>query len=241
VTFGAGEPNETTLPDNALGEGMIVRFAADGTLAWARRARNDTTSGINAELMIGVEALPDGGAVVGGNFSGTTTFVPGEANETLLTTGGGDDTFFARYEADGDLAWARRIGGTSTDLFRSIVRTPAGEVIVAGRFSSPITLAPGEPEERIVTPVGGIALFVGHFDESGRLLHVWQAGAPGFGPSASGILASFPDGGLAALIAFDAAVRIGAGTPFEVPFTTTNPDDFVVAVIDRAGFAALPD
>ena len=66
----------------------MASYNADGTLAWARSA-----SGV---LSNGAAALADGSVAVTGNFGGTKTFGPGEANATSLTSDGSNDVFLFR-------------------------------------------------------------------------------------------------------------------------------------------------
>lgn len=98
VTFGAGESRETTL---AVGDGtsvFVARYAADGSLAWARAA-----PALNAQSL-GIDAFPDGSCIATGLFLlGTLTFAAGEPGEvTLMPVGPDSDFFLARFNADGD-------------------------------------------------------------------------------------------------------------------------------------------
>jgi hypothetical protein len=89
ATFGAGEPNETTLASPSGVATFVARYNPDGTLAWAKRAGGSEGNGITS--------LSDNSTVVTGYFGGSTTFGPGEPNETVLTSAGGMDIFVARF------------------------------------------------------------------------------------------------------------------------------------------------
>jgi hypothetical protein len=73
---------------------------------------------------MGVAVDQLGNSYVTGSFGGTTypnsgtaTFGPGEANQTVLTSAGrfSATSFIAKYDTNGILAWATRAGGTGTD------------------------------------------------------------------------------------------------------------------------------
>jgi hypothetical protein len=90
VTFGAGEPAETTL---STGPNEMTAFVgvleADGALRWMRK-------GASGQVNSQVTALSDGSIAIAGSFMGTLTLFPGEAAETTLASAGGQDVFVAR-------------------------------------------------------------------------------------------------------------------------------------------------
>ena len=77
---------------------MSQPVAAQGVL-WATRAGG---SGLDRAWAIAQDGL--GNTFVTGFFNGTATFGLGEANETTLASGGGDDMFVAQYDSSGLLA-----------------------------------------------------------------------------------------------------------------------------------------
>ena len=95
VTFGSVTLNSPVSSFSVF----IVRYNADGTVAWARLVSGNSRAG-------GVSAFADGSSVITGGIDGSVTFGAGEANETTLVGTGASDVFVARYNADGTLAWA---------------------------------------------------------------------------------------------------------------------------------------
>jgi uncharacterized delta-60 repeat protein len=92
ATFGPGEGNETELSSAGQVDIFIARYNPDGTLHWARRA-----GGTNYDRSYAISLLSDDSIVLSGSFEGSTTFDPGEANETMLSSAGDRDIFIARY------------------------------------------------------------------------------------------------------------------------------------------------
>ena len=54
---------------------------------------------------------------------------------TTLTSAGGDDTFFAKYDALGNLTWLKSAGGPGEDRAWDATVDGAGNVIGTGEFS----------------------------------------------------------------------------------------------------------
>ncbi|MEZ5966423.1 MAG: DUF2795 domain-containing protein [Planctomycetota bacterium] len=98
AVFGAGEPNQSVLyADGRSGQAnaFVARYAADGSLGWAKRV--GCPSGSTGSAIAG---QADGSVIVSGTFIGTATFGPGEPRQTQL-----DENYFAafvaRFNADG--------------------------------------------------------------------------------------------------------------------------------------------
>lgn len=86
---------------------------------------------------------PDGSVFVVGDFSGTFDFDPTVGTFALtsgLTAGkhpsSSRDAYVAKYDAMGNLAWARKFGGAGDDIARVVTYDPSGAVIVGGSFQA---------------------------------------------------------------------------------------------------------
>ncbi|MDY6986929.1 MAG: SBBP repeat-containing protein, partial [Thermodesulfobacteriota bacterium] len=91
ATFGAGEANETTLTSAGNFDIFVAKYAPSGALLWAKQA-----GGIYSDQGYGLAIDGSGNCLVTGSFEGTATFGAG-ANQTPLTSAGGDDIFVAKY------------------------------------------------------------------------------------------------------------------------------------------------
>ena len=102
VTFGSGEPNQTSLTSALAGfrDAFVAKYNSDGTLAWAKRA-----GGMLDDLGFGIAVDGLGNSYVTGIFAGTAIFGSGEPNQTSLTSAGMHDIFIAKFgggDRDGD-------------------------------------------------------------------------------------------------------------------------------------------
>ena len=77
-----------------------------------------------------------GNVCIVGIFRGTNVdFDPGAGN-LLLSSNGGDDTYFAKYDSSGNCLWAKSIGGTNDDIGMRIFVDDADNIYIAGWFGS---------------------------------------------------------------------------------------------------------
>ncbi len=159
AVFGGGEMNETSLTSVDGSDVYVARYAADGTLVWAKRA-----GGTNHDQATGVAVLSDSSLMLTGDFSRSLTFGPGEPNEISFTCDGlGTDVFVARYNADGSFAWAKRTEGASSEWARGVAALSDDSVAVIGSFYDTTTFGPGETNETTLTPAGNWDIFVARF------------------------------------------------------------------------------
>ncbi|MCX6644872.1 MAG: PKD domain-containing protein [bacterium] len=164
VIFGPGELNQTNLGAAGNFDIFIARYNPDGTLAWVKRAGGPGDDAYSTDKGFGITTLSDNSTVVTGQFGYTATFGPGEPNETVLTSAGYDDTFIARYNPDGTLAWAKRAGGIPfDDIGFGITSLSDNSIVVTGRFYGSATFGPGEPNQAVLTSAGGYDIFIAHF------------------------------------------------------------------------------
>ena len=93
ATFGSGEANETTLTSAGSSDIFVAKYDRHGLLLWAKRA-----GGTNVDEGHGIAVDGAGNSYVTGDFSGSATFGPGEANETTLTSTGLVNIFVAKFK-----------------------------------------------------------------------------------------------------------------------------------------------
>ena len=108
VTGGFGEVatfSQFTMKSAGQGDVFVAKYDPDGQLLWVRQA-----GGSEADLGRGIALDSAANVYVTGYFSGAASF-----EGTRLVSGGSSDVFLAKYDADGNLLWARSAGGTNSD------------------------------------------------------------------------------------------------------------------------------
>ncbi len=100
--------------------------------------------------------MDDGGTVV----VGETDSQDGELGDAL----GGRDAFALRVDADGNILWKRRFGGSLDDAFTQVLSTPDGGVVALGTTTS----TDGDAR----ASRGGMDAFLVRLNESGETLWI---------------------------------------------------------------------
>lgn len=124
ITFG-----NTTLTNAGGFDFYIVKYDAAGNVLWAKSA-----GGAKDDIGNSLSTDQNGNVFVTGLFySNTITF----GTTTLINAGiNADDIFIVKYDANGNVSWAKREGNYYYEYGKSIATDPNGDVIVTGCFSS---------------------------------------------------------------------------------------------------------
>jgi hypothetical protein len=219
--LGRGELGETTL---AATNGIyLARYRADCTLAWAREVVAPSSAGFGL-------VLSGGAIIVGGTFTGSATFGPGETLEATLTAAG-NDGFVARFESDGTFSWVKQqLAGGQTVQVMGLARATDGSLYVSGWFLGNVTFGPNEPGETSLSSTG-TPMFLARLADDGSLMWVRAAGGTTGWAEAAAVTA-LDDGGVALTGTVHASVVFGAGEPNETTITSGEngaDDDVLVA------------
>jgi hypothetical protein len=214
--FGLGEPNETVLdksgPTSYYPYSFVARYNADGTLAWVKsmgHAENDILCQAST-----VTPLTDRSVVVAGYWSWQATFGEGEPNETVLTSVGTADTFIARYDSDGSLAWAKDAGSSSQAMFCGQIKALSDDsIVLLGTYIGTATFGKGEPNETALPVSKGSDIFIAKYNSDGTL--AWAKNAGGAGDDFGNSLVQLLDSGIVIVGEFYGPATFGVGEPNE--------------------------
>ena len=245
----------TPIDDGILGEGnetVVVTLTADaayavgaqnsgtvtivdndpanvtaGSLLWATQSGGP---GLDRAWAIAQDGL--GNSFVTGFFNGTATFGLGEANETALASGGGDDMFVAQYDASGLLQWAKRAGGTGSDRGLGIAVDGSGNSYVTGLINGSATFGQGEVNQTTLNSAGIDDIFVAKYDSAGLLQWVRRAGGTG---SDQGISIAVDGSDTYLTGFFSGTATFGQGQTNQTTLSSAGIDDIFVAKYDSAG------
>lgn len=116
----------------------------------------------------------NGNVILLGEFGATVDFEPG-AGVTNLTSAGSTDGSVSKYDSDGNLIWAVRIGGTGIDTPISVDVDNSGNIYVAGTFQNTADFDPGAGTANLTT-LGGTDGFILKLDQDGNFVWVKQLG-----------------------------------------------------------------
>ena len=130
----------------ASSDPFFARYTTNGNLVWAKDIAG---SGESAGKNIFVDS--SGGIYLTGEFFGTSDFDPGTGTFSLTGTDA-KDIFYAKYNSNGGLLWADRIGGIGDQSGLSITADNAGNVYATGYFQGTIDFDPGAGVFNISSP-----------------------------------------------------------------------------------------
>lgn len=121
----AGSVNfeDEVLTSNGGWDAFILKLDTNGNKVWAH-----TEGGIEGDLGYGIATMPDGRCFVTGWFGNTIHF----HDNTTLTSMGGSDVLIFACDADGNLLWKRRAGGTAVEYGYKIAVDHYGNSYVTG-------------------------------------------------------------------------------------------------------------
>ena len=236
VTFGAGEPNETSLADvnGSSGEMFLAKYDSSGNLAWATQ-----TPDVPGSVAIGTGVALDRLAnayVVG---YGATLF---DGPTTTL-----HDAFIAKYDTVGQLVWTRSIAGNgSPAVANAVAVNSAGNAYITGSFTTSATFGLNEPNQRTLISLGGFFggdIFVARYATDGSFVSVTQAGGNAIDGGAEeagfGIAVDASDRAYVTGV-FSGRTTFGPGEPNETILATANGLDRDIFVASFAGAPSSP-
>lgn len=119
----------------------------------------------------------DGNVYFLGNFYDTIDFDP-STRKTEFISNGFADIVFAKYNSQGELIWARSIGGPIMETSYAFDLDIEGNLYIAGAFVQTVDLDPG-PSVQNYTAKGGPDIYISKFDQDGLL--VWAKVITGSG------------------------------------------------------------
>ncbi|MHC1705890.1 MAG: SBBP repeat-containing protein [Bacteroidales bacterium] len=106
---------------------FLVKCNTDGSVLWAQ---NPVGEGNDEARSIAID--PQGYVYGTGIFEGPEiTF-----GSVTLESSGAQDIFLVKYDAEGNVCWAKRVGNAGSDLVTSVTTDAEGNVILTGEFTS---------------------------------------------------------------------------------------------------------
>ncbi len=211
ITFGSTVLTNGTDPSWPYDEIFTVKYDPGGNVLWARSA-----VGIYEDDGTSIATDASGNVLVTGYFTspsltfGAITLVNAGGN---CSTSGCGNSFIAKYDANGNVLWAKAAGGTNGDDHGHAVSIDAsGNALVIGDFASP-TMAFGATVLNNSDSTGKTGdIFFVKYDVNGNVL--WAKAAGGSGNDVgNGIALSTTDNSVVVTGGFSSpSITLGAAT-----------------------------
>ena len=163
--FGQGN----TLTSAGSSDCFVQKLDADGNLLWVKRM-----GGIAYDAGNYITVDDAGNVYVGGVYFNTADFDPNEG-ETLLSSAGMSDMFIAKLNEQGDLLWAKSVGGEDYDNLFSATADAWGNVYLTGAFRGIADFDP-DGDTFYLTSTGVDDIFLLKLDAEGHFLWARRMG-----------------------------------------------------------------
>lgn len=186
------------------------------------------TAGDNGQA---IAVDPIGNVYTSGLFWSTVDFDPGPG-VTNLTSAGNRDVFITKMSEAGNLIWAKRMGGISSDLANGMTVDADGNVYTTGQnLSSSGDYDPGAGVFTL-TNYGNVDIFISKLDSSGNFVWAKSIGSPAndfsYGIATDAVGNVYISGLLSGSFDFDP----GPGT---FNLTSAGSEDLFILKLDPAG------
>ena len=209
ITFGT-----VTLTSSGNKDFFVVKYDASGNVLWAKNG-----GGSNAEEGRGIAVDANGNVYVTGYFQSSSITL----GTATLTNSGLADFFIVKYDASGNVVWAKSAGSSANDAGNSIAVDGSGNSYVTGYFGSSITFG-----ATTLINAGGNDVFLVKYDAGGNV--VWTKSAGG-SSSERGQGIALDAGGNIYITGYSSGyITFGTTT-----LTSAGSDDVFVVKYDAAG------
>lgn len=170
----------TTLLNASGFDVFVAKYDPSGIALWGRSGNSGTQSTTARAYGIGSDAT--GNVYITGHF-GYGTDISFEGN--VLQNTGEYDMFLVKYDNDGNLEWANRMGGSDTDGAQGIHVDPNGNSYITGYFINQADF--GGISLVSTNNAAYMEIFVAKYDSGGNIVWANYAEVPQYGNYASGM------------------------------------------------------
>jgi gliding motility-associated-like protein/uncharacterized delta-60 repeat protein len=166
---GPGVSNMTSAGQRDI---FVVKMDAVGNFVWAFR-----TGGTDSESASALSVDGSGNVYVAGSYAFAFDFDPG-AGVVNLGAVNSDDIFIVKLDASGNFSWAKKVGGSSTDLVGDIAISSSGDIWLTGGFRSTVDFDPGTGISNL-TAAALYDIYILRLDQDGNFLSVGHVSGSG--------------------------------------------------------------
>ena len=152
---------------------FVLKLDTNGNFVWAK-----VMGGTLLDDGWSISTDANGNSYTTGEFGGTVDFDP-SANTYNLTSAGDADIFIQKLDADGNLLWAKAMGGTDYDYGYSISIDSSGNIYTTGSFRGTADFDPSADTFEL-TSAGNADIFIQKLDVDGNLLWAKAMGGTSF-------------------------------------------------------------
>ena len=154
-------PGQHLLQTAGSNDIFLAKYDSNGNLIWAHGMG---ASGNDAADALALDTA--GNIVLSGKFENTVDFDP-SSGFGLLSANGQSDAFLAKYDANGNYLWRKKIGGSGSDGGYSLAVDPFNDILLTGYFSTTVDFDPGVGVANISSS-GSRDIFIAKYNSQGN-------------------------------------------------------------------------
>ena len=158
-------PATATLSASSLTEFamFVAKYDINGNYVW--------TKGIigSANKIPKAMVIDNTNIYITGYFSGSADFDPAASVYSLISAGN-EDAFISKYDMNGNLVWANKIGGSGQESGNSLVLDASGNIYSTGVFFGTVDFDPSASISNLIS-AGNIDGYIAKYDNLGN--YVW--------------------------------------------------------------------
>jgi hypothetical protein len=147
VDFNSSPSKDSLLSTNGLTDIFIQKLNSNGDFVWVRKI-----GGVAFDEINGI-SINDTVLYLTGTFQSTVDFNP-STSVSNLTSSGGSDIFILSLGLKGDFYWAKKIGGSKSDVSKAIANDLNSNIYISGSFNGAgagVDFDPGVNEVKLVS------------------------------------------------------------------------------------------
>lgn len=143
----------------------LAKYGPDGSFKWVR-----TAGGESGDYTHAMACDAAGNVYITGEIERTVKF-----GSITFKGNGSNDVFLAKYNTNGDVLWAKKVGGSNKSDQGLGLALVAGSVYITGNFQSSANFAGTK-----LTSSGLLDIFIAKYSTEGSLQWIKKAGGPGY-------------------------------------------------------------
>ncbi|NBG65330.1 ligand-binding sensor domain-containing protein, partial [Acidiluteibacter ferrifornacis] len=169
--------SHSNIYDTGGGNAFLAKYDSNGQNKWA------ISLGGNYSDVGKVVSIDNAGYIyLTGYFHGIADFDPSGSNTNLISSiklNGfpSQDIFLAKYDSNGNIIWAKSMGGIDDDESRDLVIDNQGNTYMTGHFKGIADFDPSSNTKNL-TSLGYMDVFLSKYDNNGNLLWANSFGNP---------------------------------------------------------------
>ena len=198
---------------------LLLGFSTSSLAAPPLHVWSERFGGGSIDIANTVAVDGAGNIVVAGEFSGTANF----GGADLVSAGGSEDIFLAKYDANGSHLWSERFGGIAFDRVIELALDGSGNIIMTGPFAVSVDFGGGP-----LTSAGSFDMFLAKFDPNGA--HLFSKRFGGTSVDSGWGVATDAAGNIGVCAYFTGTINLGGGN-----LVSGGGNDIVVGKFDGNG------